>query len=252
MKLNNKKYYLYLIKNKINNMVYIGQTDNANRRWKHHKNAGKTNQKKPIYTDMYNLGHHNFIFIVIATAANVQAANELEILLIEQYDSLYRYHSPKGYNLSKGGGNKETSDFTRNKLSKARAGIPLSQQHVQAISNGLIGHKLKEDTKEKIGKAQIGELNHFHGKKHSAETKHKMSQLASKPKYQKRKGSSSQYHGVSFATKRKRWSVAIKNLTTFISYKIFASGPFKTEKEAAMAANLHFMFNNINKFNYIK
>lgn len=66
--------------------------------------------------------------------------------------------------LSKAHTGKHHSEETKQKMSKSRIGVPLSANH--PIRNGQ-----KEETKQKIRNAMLGDKNHFYGKHHSDETK---------------------------------------------------------------------------------
>lgn len=94
-------HYLYRITNLLNNKVYIGQSDNANRRWSYHRNqALKDEPAQYINRAMKKYGVDNFVFEVIATCHTQEDANEIEVLLIQQYDSR---NKEKGYNIKPGG-----------------------------------------------------------------------------------------------------------------------------------------------------
>lgn len=94
-------HHLYRITNLLNNKVYIGQSDNANRRWAYHKNqATKEKPVQYINRAMRKYGVDNFCFEVIAFCRTQKDADETEVLLIQQYDSR---NKDKGYNIKPGG-----------------------------------------------------------------------------------------------------------------------------------------------------
>lgn len=90
------------------------------------------------------------------------------------------------------------SDETREKQRQAKLGRKLSPEHIEKVrrtrigkkmgpefaakvseakrgrSNGRLGHIMSEATKQRIGDAQRGALNHMAGRKHSPETREKM------------------------------------------------------------------------------
>ena len=74
--------YIYLIKNKINNKVYIGQTvRNLRKRINEHK-ADFISQKhtnKYLLKSFNKYGWDNFEFSIIDTANNIDELNEKEI-----------------------------------------------------------------------------------------------------------------------------------------------------------------------------
>jgi len=95
-------HYLYKITNILNGKIYIGQTIEINRRWQAHKSYAKNPEKTGQYVHraMGKHGINNFSFEVIATCCSVEDANEIETLLIQQYDSR---NPQKGYNIKSGG-----------------------------------------------------------------------------------------------------------------------------------------------------
>ena len=98
----NRTRYLYKATNQINNKLYIGQSLDPKYRWNQHlKNS--YDPEYPFQFAIRKYGFHNFIFEVIATCKSLNDANELEILLIDQYDSYVS--NGKGYNATRGGFN---------------------------------------------------------------------------------------------------------------------------------------------------
>lgn len=87
---------IYKITNKINNKIYIGQSQNIFSRWAEHRYEAKTNMK-PLYKAMRKYGIENFIFEIIEEC-EIEKLNDREVYWIKYYDS---YN--KGYNLTPGG-----------------------------------------------------------------------------------------------------------------------------------------------------
>src|SRR3989304_9525917 len=93
-------FYAYKITNKINNKVYIGQTNNLSLRWAQHKyNAIKHINAQVITRAISKYEIKGFEFSCIASCKTQDDVDETEIELIRQYDCL----APKGYNIDTGG-----------------------------------------------------------------------------------------------------------------------------------------------------
>ena len=92
---------IYIIKNNINEKVYIGQTtQKPEDRFKQHLKLLKTNKKQLIHKAIKKYGKENFYFEILQTnIESIKKLNELEEFYIEKYNSI----SPNGYNLCKGG-----------------------------------------------------------------------------------------------------------------------------------------------------
>lgn len=110
---NNKIYYLYRIINKINGKIYIGQTIQPNKRWSQHRRDAM-NPTMTIHYAINKYGAYNFEFEVIAGCKTWENANEIEALLISQYNSVV----PMGYNVSLGGMNAPKSEIWIQKIKK--------------------------------------------------------------------------------------------------------------------------------------
>lgn len=102
----NKIIYLYRITCLINNKNYIGQTVDPTSRWRGHR-RDSADPKVPIQFAIKKYGTHNFEFEVIATCKGQDNANELETLLVTQYNS---FINNEGYNATHGGQNAPKSD----------------------------------------------------------------------------------------------------------------------------------------------
>ena len=95
-----KKCGIYIIKNKINNKVYIGQSVDIMCRWYAHKNSAKGKSQDSytkIHTAMNNLGIENF-YIEILEECEYSQLNKREKHWINFFDS---YNN--GYNMTLGG-----------------------------------------------------------------------------------------------------------------------------------------------------
>lgn len=99
--------YLYRITCTINNKNYIGQTVDPTSRWRGHR-RDSAYPKVPIQFAINKYGTHNFEFEIIASCKNQDDANELETLLVKQYDSFVSNN--KGYNATHGGMNAPKSE----------------------------------------------------------------------------------------------------------------------------------------------
>ena len=100
-----KKMCIYMIKNNINNKVYIGQTIDFENRKKQHQYMTTYEKGKsynyPLYKAMRKYGLNNFDFLILDDDINDrEELNEKEIYYIEKYKA----RDPKyGYNIHYGG-----------------------------------------------------------------------------------------------------------------------------------------------------
>lgn len=92
---------IYIIKNNINNLCYVGQSVDIRCRWTAHKQSAK-NEKNPshntkIHLAMYQLGIENFYYEILEEC-DYEKLDEREKYWIQYYDS---YNN--GYNMTLGG-----------------------------------------------------------------------------------------------------------------------------------------------------
>ena len=89
---------IYIIKNDINEKVYIGQAVNTHNRWLHHLSDAKKNKKYSIIDRAINkYGKEHFHYEIIES--QIDNYNKREQYWIEYYNS----RVPNGYNIAIGG-----------------------------------------------------------------------------------------------------------------------------------------------------
>ena len=138
-------HYIYKITNLINGKIYIGQTINAEKRWKEHQSISRRDNKPQyIHRAIAKYDVNNFIFEVIDFAANQFQADCLEQNYILQLNTM---NGKNGYNQSFGG----------------------------QVSSPMKGRKHSQSTKDKISAINKGMLGINKGKKFSKETRKKIS-----------------------------------------------------------------------------
>jgi len=159
--------YIYLIRNNLNNMIYIGKQVRNN---KLYMGSGKL-----IKLAIKKYGIDNFKKEIIEYCENKSILSEREIFWIKEYNSRDR---TIGYNIAKGGeGNynnvsflgKHLSDSHRKKISDNHADISgdknpmFGKSHTKEsktkIRNSRLGTSASEDTKSKMSKKKKGENN---------------------------------------------------------------------------------------------
>lgn len=112
---------IYIIKNSVNNKVYIGQTKNSAKwRFKKHISQRNCKYKSPaLCKAMEEIGIDKF-WVETLEEGNFtrEEAEAKEIYYIKHFNSV----SPNGYNLQYGGHSKNIADETRERMSKAMKG----------------------------------------------------------------------------------------------------------------------------------
>lgn len=93
-------FYIYLIQNKIDYKIYVGQTKNPKIRWNQHKLKSRSNSRQYIHRAINFHGFENFTFQVIEEWESEKDINEAEEFWIEFFQTR---NSDIGYNLTNGG-----------------------------------------------------------------------------------------------------------------------------------------------------
>lgn len=93
-------YKIYIIKNTVNNKLYIGQTKQTLRkRFIGHKNKSNNGSKPAIHCAMRLHGIENFNIELHYECETLEEVNQKEIDCIKQFNSI----APNGYNILEGG-----------------------------------------------------------------------------------------------------------------------------------------------------
>jgi len=151
--------YIYIIKNKVNNKVYVGQTiKTIVARFSQHKYYAETNRGKCLKLEraINKHGSENFYIEILDTSENQEVANDLEKHYIKQYNSI-----SQGYNIKEGGANGPLPQSVKDKISAAQLGE----------LNHMYGKHLTDETKQKISVKISGENHPLYGTHHSEETR---------------------------------------------------------------------------------
>ena len=152
-----RKSGIYMILNKANNKIYIGQSVDVNQRWKQHKAdlRHKNHENKHLINSWHKYGEESFEFILLCECEESQL-NTMEQYYIFCFDSS---NSKIGYNKDYGGSSGRPTQYIKEKISNSLKGN-------SSWNKGLkTGHtpwnkskKCPEKIKLKISKANKGNI----------------------------------------------------------------------------------------------
>lgn len=147
---------VYLIKNTVNNKVYVGQTINSlTQRMHGHIADSKRGKDTKMSRALKKYGENNFIFGELVRCNNTDELNEMELYFISKYKST---EDSYGYNLRIGG----ESGFKVSEETKIKISIASKRAAQKARDNGgywLSGKKYSEERKAYLSKILSSELN---------------------------------------------------------------------------------------------
>jgi group I intron endonuclease len=172
--------FIYMIKNIVNNMIYIGQTTrNLNKRiWEYKSNYNRNESNNDhLYNAFHKYGWDKFEFSIIDTAESIEELNKKEIEYIKKYNST---NKKLGYNLEEGGRNSIPSQETLDKMSKAHSGVKQSDEWIRKRIPMAGSDEAKKYGKPKTDKEKkyLSEISpkYWEGKTRDDETKRKISE----------------------------------------------------------------------------
>lgn len=176
---------LYIVYNDINDKVYVGITvRKVHRRFHEHIYAAETKKDNfQFHSAIRKYGSDNFHVYCLLSDIPIERLPLFEKACISRFDS-YKC----GYNSTPGGDGtgKEVTDEFRQKISKLHKGkipwnkgIPISEELKQKLLATHLGKKHSEETRKKMSVARKGRKPML-GKKHSIEARLKMSQSQNK------------------------------------------------------------------------
>lgn len=168
---------IYLLRNLINGKIYVGKSVNIKRRMYQHSKPEiyyKNGKETPIVRAIKKYGFENFnIEILQIFDKNTERDKivEAEISWIKKLES---NNLDKGYNLLLGG--TDWTGYSHSEDTKQIISEKASERY-QGENNPMFGKKHSAESKNKISETRIknsigkGESNPFFGKSHSDETK---------------------------------------------------------------------------------
>lgn len=172
---------IYILKNKINGKVYIGETMNLRQRvYSYHKSNIDT--PRPILRAINKHGLENFSFeYQYYPDMSKEELLDIEERLIKEHNSLM---SGNGYNVCSRGQNRYSATQSleaRKKRSEIFKGRVITEEWRENMSKAksgenhpMYGKKMSEETKKKMGDSRRGERNGRYGKKTSDDHKNKL------------------------------------------------------------------------------
>lgn len=153
--------FIYEIRNKVNDKVYIGQTIQTpkKRERSHFSTLRRGIHKNPHLQSAFNkYGESNFKFTVLNYATDKKTLDDLENEYIARYNCLNNNY---GYNMKEGGGNGKPSKDVCQKISDSHKGTKNPMYGKRGPLNHMYG--------------RCGNENPNYGKKRSLTTRKKMS-----------------------------------------------------------------------------
>lgn len=158
---------IYCITNTVNGKKYVGKTVQDPRdRWDDHVRLANTGKRIYFSNAIRKYGPDAFDLSILETTEN----EDLSGLERKWIAELKTFDHDLGYNSTEGGEGFSTGDLNPSRLNPRKG-----------PDNWAYGRTLPEEIKEKISKTLtgllVGEKNPFYGKKHSEETKRRISEI---------------------------------------------------------------------------
>lgn len=177
---------IYMIQNKVNHKIYIGQSVDIEERWGNHRSElrGNHHTNKHLQSSWNRDGEDSFKFTIICECDENQLNTMEEYYILE----LMSYDRRVGYNKTYGGGGCRATEETKNKisensgsrrpevrkkLSEANKGKTLSEECRKKISKSLKGRIISEEHRKKLSE---NNARYWKGKILSEETRKKISE----------------------------------------------------------------------------
>lgn len=163
---------IYRITNTVNGKVYIGQTNDIEKRIRRHKSSlkNKCHHNWHLQQAWNKYGECNFNFSILEEIEDINIRNKREIYWINYYDSS---NYEKGYNNTLGGNSEIPTKETRIKISQASKGKVFSEEHRKHIGESWKARTVSQETRKKL--SDIAKQRALKGNYHTTEAKLKMS-----------------------------------------------------------------------------
>lgn len=142
---------IYIIRNKVNDKVYIGQTVRGYlSRFKEHIDKIRKYPKydHPLYNSIRKYGVDKFYVELLKTCNSIEDLNYWEEFYIKEFNSI----APNGYNLLPGGNNRKHNQLTKDKI-KAEMAIRIQTKEfedkcVKPLINYVKSNEGREELRE--------------------------------------------------------------------------------------------------------
>ncbi len=185
-----KYHYVYRITNKKENKHYYGiRSSKVEPKLDLGFKYFSSSKDKAFISDQRE-NKDDYKYKVIKIFSSREEAIKLEIKLHNKFNVGI---SESFYNRAKQTSNKwDTTGINhtieaKNKISKSKKGIKMSEEFSKKISVARTGIKISDEGRKKLSIAFAGEKNGMYGKKHSVKTKEKMSLVLTGRKFEKLK-----------------------------------------------------------------
>ena len=167
-------YIIYQATNTKNQKMYIGQTcQGLKKRMQYHK------YEINIKTDAFHnairkYGMDGFEWIILKDNLTLDEANYFEEKLIRDFNTCIQDNGSHGYNILRGGDNREMAEETKQKMSVAQTGRKHTAESKRKMSLAKKGKKVSDETRNRMSVAKKGrKFNEEHKKKISISAKKK-------------------------------------------------------------------------------
>ena len=160
--MNDRVSGIYQIRNRINDKIYIGSSVDIRKRWFYHKRDLKNNNhdSRHLQSSWNMYGENNFSFEIIEVIEDITTLISREQYWI---DKCMCFSDSIGYNICRKAGSslgRKHSKETCLKISKAKKGVPYlfhhSQERKNQISEALKGKKHTIESKIKMSESHKG------------------------------------------------------------------------------------------------
>lgn len=168
---------LYRIKNLVNGRLYVGSAVDISKRWYDHKRLLQQNKhsNKFLQADFLKCGREAFVFEVVCFCKPENLLKYEQWLLDLRYDN-----QEQCYNFAK---NARATMLGKNHSIEARAKITSSLIGNKRSPGGAVGREMSDAFRKKMSLFMTGKKLRL-GKRHTEETKMKISMAKKGQKYQ--------------------------------------------------------------------
>lgn len=147
---------LYLVRNRRNGKVYIGQTvQGLATRWKRHVCKAAEGSKVCLHAAIRKHGADAFDVVTLHHAFSKDELDEMERRAIWSHQST---DPDLGYNMTNGGSNGKPNAQARQKIGDHFRGKPLSEEHKRKVSKAKRGIPLTKRHPELLGHGKVNSM----------------------------------------------------------------------------------------------